>query len=299
MQNPGLNEEEKSSIKREAQALKVLDRFIGHLYLDAVHMGTLLSFIEDRKAVGWKRRTINYGLQVVRHILRLAADEWMDEYGLTWLVRAPKIKLLKENDRRKPYPLSWEEQRRLMDELPPYLARMAIFKVNTGCRDQEVCNLLCDWEHEIPELGTSVFMIPAEKVKNRRDRLVVLNRNAKAVVDEMRGAHPTHVFSYKGKPLLRMNNRAWRQARMRAGLPEVRVHDLKHTFGRRLRSAGVSFEDRQDLLGHKSSRITTHYSEAELSNLITATNRVCDQESRKSPALVILKNKTRLAVVSK
>jgi integrase len=43
----------------------------------------------------------------------------------------------------------------------------------------------------------------------------------------------------------------------------VRVHDLKHTFGRRLRAAGVSFEDRQDLLGHKSGRITTHYSQAE------------------------------------
>ncbi len=37
----------------------------------------------------------------------------------------------------------------------------------------------------------------------------------------------------------------------------VRVHDLKHTFGRRLRAAGVSFEDRQDLLGHRAGRITT------------------------------------------
>ena len=78
---------------------------------------------------------------------------------------------------------------------------MAIFSVNTGCRDQEVCNLLWDWEHEIPDLGTSVFIIPADELKNRRDRLVVLNRNAKAVVDEMRGAHPTHVFSCKGRPL--------------------------------------------------------------------------------------------------
>ncbi len=55
----------------------------------------------------------------------------------------------------------------------------------------------------------------------------------------------------------------------------VRVHDLKHTFGRRLRAAGVSFEDRQDLLGHKSSRITTHYSEAELANLIAAAEKAC------------------------
>ena len=50
-------------------------------------------------------------------------------------------------------------------------------------------------------------------------------------------------------------------------------------FGRRLRAAGVSFEDRQDLLGHKSSRITTHYSSAELNNLIDAANRVCDRKN--------------------
>jgi plasmid stabilization system protein ParE len=56
--------------------------------------------------------------------------------------------------------------------------------------------------------------------------------------------------------------------------PEVRVHDLKHTYSRRLRAAGVSFEDRQDLLGHKPGRITTHYSAAELHNLIEAANRV-------------------------
>ena len=66
-----------------------------------------------------------------------------------------------------------------------------------------------------------------------------------------------------------MNNTAWQNARRSAGLIQVRVHDLKHTFGRRLRATNVSFEDRQDLLGHKSSRITTHYSSAELKNLIT------------------------------
>jgi integrase len=53
------------------------------------------------------------------------------------------------------------------------------------------------------------------------------------------------------------------------------VHDLKHTYVRRLRAAGVSFEDRQDLLGHRSGRITTHYSAAELANLIDAANKVC------------------------
>jgi hypothetical protein len=69
-----------------------------------------------------------------------------------------------------------------------------------------------------------------------------------------------------------------------AGFRQIRVHDLKHTFGRRLRAAGVSFEDRQDLLGHRSGRITTHYSQAELTSLIEAAEKVCDTESRKSPA---------------
>ena len=39
----------------------------------------------------------------------------------------------------------------------------------------------------------------------------------------------------------------------------------------RLRAAGVGFEDRQDLPGHRSGRITTHYSAAELSRLIEAS----------------------------
>jgi integrase len=120
----------------------------------------------------------------------------------------------------------------------------------------------------------------------------VLNRIARSVIVEQRGQHLEFVFTYKGHSVQKMNGNAWRKARKRAGLPEVRVHDLKHTFGRRLRAAGVSFEDRQDLLGHKSGRITTHYSAAELHNLIAAANRVSDENSRKSPALTILNRRT-------
>jgi integrase len=291
-----LREATKTTIGRDGDLLENLDPFIGDLSLEAVHMGTLQAFIENRKGfirdgkrVAWKKRTINYGLQVVRRILNLAACEWMDEHGMTWLSNAPKIKLLREDDKKEPYPLSWAEQFRLFRELPVHLEKMALFKVNTGCREAEVCGLKWEWEVEIPESNASAFIIPGQCVKNREDRLVVLNRVAKAVVDEMRGVHSVYVFTYKEKPVTRMYNGAWRKARNRAGLPQVRVHDLKHTFGRRLRAAGVSFEDRQDLLGHKSGRITTHYSQAELENLIAAANKVCGQATRKSPALVVLK----------
>src|SRR4051794_18107448 len=68
---------------------------------------------------------------------------------------------------------------------------------------------------------------------------------------------------------------------------KARVHDLKHTFGRRLRAAGVSFEDRQDLLGHRSGRITTHYSAAELSRLIAAANSVCCRDTSDAEFVVL------------
>jgi integrase len=113
--------------------------------------------------------------------------------------------------------------------------------------------------------------------------LVVLNRVARSVIEGVRGEHPEFVFVYQGRPIGTMHNTAWQSARQRAGLPQVRVHDLKHTFGRRLRAAGVSFEDRQDLLGHHSGRITTHYSAAELTGLLDAANRVCDKGPEKVP----------------
>ena len=67
----------------------------------------------------------------------------------------------------------------------------------------------------------------------------------------------THVLTYNGKPITRKLTDAWKRARVRAKLPHVRVHDLKRTFGRRLRAAGVSFADLQGLFEHRFARITT------------------------------------------
>lgn len=270
----------KKRIKDDALHLKHLDPFIGGLELKQVHMGSLQEFIAQRRRDGVKTKTLNAALAAVRRVLNLASSEWMDEQGMTWLETAPKIKLFPVKDARPPYPLTREEQALLFQELPDHLARMALFKVNTGLREQEVCGLKWEYEVKVPELDTSVFVIPGGRIKNGEERLVVLNRVAKSVVESLRGLHPVYVFVRKprkdaaARPLTKVYNTAWKAARERAadawaeqhgeaapaGFRKIRVHDLKHTFGRRLRAAGVSFEDRQDLLGHRSGRITTHYS---------------------------------------
>ena len=293
-----LENRHKRSIADDAGRLKVLMNHIGTLTLDSIHMGTMQSFIQARRKAGIKTRTINHGLQVVRRILNLAASEWMDEQGLTWLGHAPKIKLLAELDQRPPYPLSWEEQERLFQTLPEHLKVMALFAVNTGCRKKEICQLRWAWALKIPELSDlTVFIVPGSLVKNGDARLIVCNQIAQAVIESQKGKHATHVFSYKGRPITTMNNTAWRSARKKVNLACVRVHDLKHTFGRRLRAAGVGFEDRQDQLGHRSGRITTHYSAAELHNLYEAANKVCEVQ-KNGPSLTLLRATGRMPMLN-
>lgn len=283
-----LENQQKRSLEDDISHLKQLLPWLGPVPLDRIHLGTLQPWIDRRRKDGKAVGTINHGIKVVRRILNLAASDWVDEHGLTWLHAAPKLRLLPDREKRQPYPLSWAEQTALFRELPVHLAEMALFAVNTGCRDQEVCTLRWEWEVAVPELGTSVFIIPGTRVKNGDERLVVLNAVAASVIAAQRGRDRDFVFTYEGTPISRMLTSGWKRARVRAGLPQVRVHDLKHTFGRRLRSAGVSFEDRQDLLGHRSGRITTHYSAAELSRLLAAANSVVDRNGEK-PELVMLK----------
>jgi len=258
-------------------------------------MGTLATYMEERQNGQFAEKvkkgiiklshckakvtnqTVNHALKVVRHILYLAAGKWRDENNNTWLATVPIIELLDEQEeKRKAIPLSWDEQDKLFAELSPELRRMALFAVNSGCRNDEICNLRWEWEIPIPALNTSVFVIPATEHKNKHERLVVLNKIARAVIEEVRGIHPTYVFTYKGKPYYDMNSSSWRMGRIRAGLPHVRVHDLKHTFGARLENAGVSPTRKKQLLGHRGKKdITEHYSMAGIRKLINSANKVC------------------------
>jgi integrase len=174
--------------------------------------------------------------------------------------------------------LQWDEQETFLNELPQHLRDMALFMLNTGLRDQELCQMRWDWEVQVPEIGNSVFVIPGESSKNGEERVVMLNRIAREVIDRQRGKHPERVFTYEGRPVSRMLNTSWKRARIRANLPQLRVHDLRHTFGHRLRASGVHNEDRKALMGHTNGDITTYYSAPDLGRLQEFVDRLADSE---------------------
>ena len=293
-----------SSIADSALHIKALDPFIGQVCLHNIHDGTLQPFKDARYEEGVKATTINRALEVVRRILNLATRKWRHNCsGLTWLHTAPLITMEKEHAAAKPFTLSWDVQRKLFKRLPDHLANMALYKVNTGSREREVCQLQWNWEVPVPALGRSVFVIPGEHTKNGEDRLVVLNDVAWSVVEGQRGNHPQFVFVYRSKtgkvcrPVGKMNNTAWKKAWRSAELPVTDeykrgVHNLRHTFGRRLRSAGVPVETRKVLMGHTNGDITTHYSEPELMELLDAVNSVLEAQPGKNRALTLLEVKS-------
>lgn len=264
------------SLDRYALSFDTLNPYIGDLRLEQIHDDSLAPFKRDRLQAGIAASTINRDLAAVGRVLSLAARKWRHPNGVTYLATAPLLSPVR-GESRKPYPLSWEEERRLLQELPPHLERMALFDLNTGLRDQELCSLSWEWEVQVPELKCSVFILPETVTKNGEERVLVLNRVARSVLESQRGTHPSLVFTYKGRRIARMNNTAWQRARERTGL-DVRVHDLRHTFGHRLRAAGVSLEDRKALLGHKSKDITTHYSAPDLAHLLDCVDKICDRK---------------------
>ncbi len=256
--------------------------YIGMMPLEAVHSGSLESFCDSRlEEDGVKAITVNRSLEVVRTILNKSARVWRGDDGKALLASPPLIEMLAEN-RRPPYPITWDEQNRLFDALPSHLRRMAQFAVNTGLRDDNVCGLRWQWERRIPKLGRSVFIIPAAEFKGKRPHVAILNDVAMSIVESVRGVHSEFVFAYHHEKqklppgrVDTINNTAWQNARKRVNLSQVRVHDLRHTFGQRLRSAGVANEDRKVLMGHATEDdMGEHYATPTIERLVEMANLV-------------------------
>lgn len=279
----------KKSIDTDISYIKQLLPSIGHIPINEIHQGTLEEWVAMRQEQGKATNTINHGLKMVRRILNVAASEFIDEHRLTWLENAPKIKLMSVHDQRDPYPITWDEQNRLFSFLPEHLKDMCMFAVNTGCRDQEICHLRWQWELTVPELNTSIFVIPREFTKNKRDKFIVLNKLARDVIEKRRGIHPEFVFSYRDNGLYQINNSGWKKAREQAGLGDLHVHDLRHTFATRLRDLGTSFEDCRDLLGHKPMRQTDGYCHATISRLHREVQKLCPNAFGGYPKIVLLR----------
>ena len=126
--------------------------------------------------------------------------------------------------------------------------------VLTGCRRIEILCLRWDdlnfdtGEMRLPDSKTGVRMVP------------LTSAAAKVLEGHPRTPDSPWVFLGKKKGTRLVNlNASWDRVRRRAGLDDVRLHDLRHSFASRALALGEGPPMIGDLLGHRMVNTTARY----------------------------------------
>jgi integrase len=176
---------------------------------------------------------------------------------------------MKLPDRRLRW-LTRDEADRLLAELPPHLAAMARFSLATGLRQQNVVKL--EWGQV--DMERRVAWIHADQAKAGKTIHIPLNADAIIVLREQAGQHPRWVFTYQGHGVGRANNCAWRMALKRAGIENLRWHDLRHTWASWHVQAGTPLLVLKELGGWATLDMVLRYAHLGATHLAEHAERI-------------------------
>ncbi len=253
----------KRSLVTDKYHLQFVDKFLRRKLLEDISNDDIEAVAKAKEVTGVSPATVNRMLEIVRAILRKAKNDW------DWLRDVPKVRMRKVNNRRIRW-LTLDEAERLLHELPKHLAAMAQFTLLTGLRESNVTGL--QWQSV--DLARRHALIHPDQSKTRKAIPIPLNDEVIALLQNQIGKHPTHVFTYFGKPVLRCNNHAWRKALKRAEIEDFRWHDLRHTWASWHVQNGTSLQELQLLGGWSNFEMVLRYAHLSSEHLQDAAKRV-------------------------
>lgn len=181
------------------------------------------------------------------------------------------IPKLEENNKIDRY-LSVEESERLMRSLKLSGNKLLIYIIGllllTGARRGEVLN--ARWADF--DINRRLWRIPISK--SGKARYVPISDGALALLNQIpRSSGSVFLFAspLTGRPYHNIYE-SWNAARIRAGLTDVRIHDLRHSFASFLVNNGRSLYEVQTILGHADISTTQRYAHLAQSTLLDAAN---------------------------
>ncbi len=139
----------------------------------------------------------------------------------------------------------------------------------TGCRRSEVLKL----RREDVALEAGELRLPDSKTGARA---VPLPPEAVELLTDLLGAHggPWVIPGRKPGTHLKYVDEAWRAIRERAGLGDVRLHDLRHSWASRALALGEALPVIGKLLGHSKLETTARYAHLARDSAQEAAERV-------------------------
>lgn len=259
----------KRSWVRDVQLFARIKKPFGHLKLDQ---------IEKRKVSVWHVSLLDEGLshatadhhpKLMRRLFSMAQEDGIIE-------KNPLARFaLFNHDNNIEHYLSDEQLVSLMDVLRSdenrTVCNIAILLLGTGCRLNEI---LTAKKSDI-DVENRVLKIAAINAKGKRVRSVPLNDASLDIIlkqfNDTEGYEHLFVNHQTGKPYTTIM-KVWTRLRNKAGLPHLRIHDLRHSFASFLVNSGRTLYEVQQILGHSQSIVTERYAHLSTKTLQDASN---------------------------
>lgn len=184
-----------------------------------------------------------------------------------------EVKKFKENNERVHF-LTKEEEANLKAKFPEEHWPLVEVALHTGMRRGEQSNLR--WR----DINFHTRTITIPRPKSGELRHVRMNDRVLEILRALPCRLKSEwVFpSETGESPLDANNfinRVFNPALREAKITDFHWHDLRHTFASRLTMAGVDLRTLQELMGHKTIKMTLRYSHLSPTHTLEAVNKLC------------------------
>jgi integrase len=242
----------------------------GKKHLDEITKHDVIQFHHGMRAKDYALGTCNRCLILLRYAMNLAV-RW-EIPGIT-ANPTKDVPLFEDLAGKKERFLTEEEAQKLYETVcrseNPMLKFIVPMLILTGARKREVLD--AKWEDF--DIVRKQWRIPV--TKTGRPRHVPLSEGVLQLLDSIPHDECPWVFANPKthKPFVSIFT-GWNSARKRAGLAEVRIHDLRHSFASFLVNAGRSLYEVQKILGHTQIKTTQRYAHLSQDTLLDAANEV-------------------------
>lgn len=234
--------------------LHILPAF-GHRRVDEINRTDIARFHAERSAT---KAGANFALACLSKFMN-----WAEEHGLRPENTNPCRRVKKYAAVKRERYLTGEEFARLGAELDrvdaegedsPFVTAALRLLILTGARLNEVLTL--QWS--FVDLQRGLLFLPDSKTGQKSIRLSAAAIDILKTLPRMTGNPYVLPGRREGQHLINLQ-KPWRRIRENAGIPDVRIHDLRHSFASVAAASGGSLPMIGKLLGHTQPQTTARY----------------------------------------